>query len=452
MLKLPRQLLLHQRLASHPLVDPAAEVRAGLATLDDDDWAGRSVAVALGSRGIDRIALIGRTVVGWLRERGAEPFVLPAMGSHGGGTPEGQIDLLASYGITEASIGAPIRAGMETRELGVTPFGFPVRTSAVALDADGVILVNRVKPHTDFAGVTLGSGLLKMCGIGLGKADGAFACHLAASRHGHEAVIRAVARIAIAKLPRLYGVALVEDGTHRLARTAVLRGEAFEDQERPLYEQAREWMPKLPLAEIDVLVVDEIGKDISGTGMDTNITGRGVDLTPMANRHANVRAIYARGLTEASHGNAIGIGLADVVSSRLVAQMDPVITYTNALSAMTSAPPRISINFPTDAACVRAALRIAGVEPEVARILRIRNTLALDRIVASEACHEVIAAGGAIAPVDVAVDATEWRFDAEGNFDPATDLIALDRERGGAVVGQAAPVHDLEVSPPSRRW
>jgi hypothetical protein len=226
----------------------------------------------------------------------------------------------------------------------------------------------------------------------------------------------------------------------------VVRGEAFEHEERPLYEQAREWMPKLPLGEVDVLIVDEIGKDISGTGMDTNITGRGVDTAPMANRHSIVRAIYARGLTEASHGNAIGIGLADVVSSRLVAQMDPVITYTNALSALTSAPPRISINFPTDAGCLRAALRIAGVEPDVARILRIRNTLALERIVASEACHAVIAAGGAIAPVDVAVEATDWRLDAEGNFDPATDLIALDRARGGAVVGQAAPVHDRAPS------
>lgn len=446
MLKLPRQMLLHQRLASHALADPAGDVRAQLRAIEGDDWAGRSVAVALGSRGIDRIALIGRTVVNWLRDRGATPFVLPAMGSHGGGTPQGQIDLLASYGITEASIGAPIRADMETRELGTTSLGFPVRTSSVALEADAVILVNRVKPHTDFSSVDIGSGLLKMCGIGLGKAEGAFACHLAASRHGHEAVIRAVGRMVAERLPRLYGVALVEDGTHTLAHTAVVRGANFEAEEQPLFHQAREWMPKLPLPEVDVLIVDEIGKDISGTGMDTNITGRGVDTAPMANRQSNVRAIYVRGLTAASHGNAIGIGLADIVSSRLVAQMDPVITYTNALSAMTSAPARISINFPSDEACIRAALRVAGVEARQARILRIRNTLALEHLVASEACEAVLRAGEAIAAVDIVTGPTDWLLDAAGNFDPATDLLGVDRSTGGALVEQGAPAHDRASS------
>jgi hypothetical protein len=280
--------------------------------------------------------------------------------------------------------------------------------------------VNRVKPHTDFSGVELGSGLRKMSAIGLGKAEGAFACHLAASRLGFETVFREVSRVVVARFPRLYGVALVEDGTHHLARIEVLRGTEFEAREPELYAQARAWMPALPFAQCDLLVVDEIGKDFSGTGMDTNITGRGVDLRPMANRRTEVRAIYVRGLSEASHGNAIGIGLADVVSTRLVEQMDPEVTYTNALSAMTPCPGRISINFRTDEACLRAALRIAGVPADEARILRVRNTLAMAEVIASEAYLPEMEGRS---DLRVLAPPQPWGFDADGNLDARTDLL-----------------------------
>ena len=414
-------MLLAQKLVDHALADPAAEVAARLGAIEDEGWRGLEVAVGLGSRGIDRIALVAETVVGWLRARGARPFIMPAMGSHGGGTAAGQTELLASYGITEARLGVPIRAAMETGQVGTTDSGMPVHVSRVALAADAVLLVNRVKPHTDFSSATVGSGLRKMCAIGLGKVEGAAASHLAASRIGHERVIVEVARVVTARLPRLYGVALLEDGTHRLARVAVLRGGEFETGEPALYELAWQWMPALPFREIDVLVVDEIGKDISGAGMDTNIIGRGVDLLPMANRRSHIRSIYARGLTPASHGNAVGIGLADIVSSKLVSQMDPAVSYTNALSAMTPATVRVSIHFPTDEACLRAALRVAGVEPAAARILRIRNTLQVAHIVASEAC------AGALEGRDdlrVLVPPSPWTFDPDGNLDPATDLLA----------------------------
>ena len=422
MLPLPRQLLLRQRLVDRALLDPAAEIQARLAVLEGDDWAGRSIAVGIGSRGIDRIALVARTVVGWLKDRRAKPFIMPAMGSHGGGTSEGQIALLASYGITEAEVGVPIVADMATDLLGSTESGIPVHTSKVALSADGVILVNRVKPHTDFSSSEVGSGLRKMCAIGLGKESGAIASHLAASRVGHGRVIQEIARVAAATLPRLYGVALVEDGTHRLARVEVLKGHQFETEEPALYKQAWEWMPALPFPDVDLLIVDEIGKDISGAGMDTNIIGRGVDLMPMSNRRSTVRAIYARSLTPASHGNAVGIGLADVVSSRLVAQMDPRISYTNALSAMTPATVRISINFPTDEPCVRAALRVAGIESERAKILRIRNTLNVAQVVASEAYAADVSGR---TDLTVLVPASPWSFGPDGNFDAATDLFAV---------------------------
>ena len=422
MTRLPRQMLIEPRLAHCPLPDPLAELGARLAgTWSGEAWAGRRVAVGVGSRGITAIAGVVRTVVAWLRAQGAEPFVMPAMGSHGGGTPDGQRDLLESYGVTEAAVGAPIETAMEVVEIGRSPEGIDVVLSALALQADAVVLVNRVKPHTDFDSVEIGSGIRKMCAIGLGKAEGAFRCHWAASTLGHERVLRDVSAYAIARLPRLYGVALIEDGAHALARIELLRGSELAEREPPLLRLAREWMPALPFDEIDVLIVDEIGKNISGTGMDTNIVGRGVDLRPMATCRSAVRAIYVRGLTPESHGNAIGIGLADIVSTRLVEAMDPAITYTNAVSAMTPATARISINFPTDAQCLRAALRVSGADPANPRIVRIRHTLALDRLVVSEAYAPIVEGRE---DLTVLVPPGDWRLDADGNFDPATDLLA----------------------------
>jgi hypothetical protein len=381
---LPRQVRLRQRLAGHALDDPAATLVQELARIAADDWRGCRVAIALGSRGIDQIAAVARMLVTWLRTHGAEPFVIPAMGSHGGATPDGQRELLASYGITSDTLGVPVRAEMDTDEVGRTIGGVTVHLSRVAREAEAVVLVNRVKPHTDFESTTLGSGLLKMAAIGLGKIEGASACHDGAARLGYETALTEVAATVLGCLPRVYGVGLVEDGTHRLARVAVLRGDEIAREEPALLQQARAWMPALPFPEVDVLIVDAIGKNISGAGMDPNIIGRGVHGERMMMCRATVRTIYARDLTPESHGNATGIGLADVVSSRLVAAMDQAITYTNALAAMKVVPVRIPFQFATDADCLRAACRLAGVHPERARLLRIRDTLALDHVIASE--------------------------------------------------------------------
>jgi hypothetical protein len=419
---LPRQLLIEPRVEHHALGDPIGALVQHLhGAWPGEAWAGRRVVVGVGSRGIDRIAEVARATVAWLRQQGAEPVVIPAMGSHGGGTAEGQRELLASYGVTEHSLDAPIDASMDVVETGQEVEGVRVVISARALNADAVVLINRVKPHTDFGSTTTGSGLVKMSAIGLGKAEGAFRCHWAAATRGHERVLKAVSRVVLSHLPRLFGVALVEDGSHRIARIETMRGGEFHDREPALLQQARHWMPAIPFAEVDVLVVDEIGKDISGTGMDTNIIGRGVDLQPMPNRRTAVSAIYVRGLTPASHGNAIGIGIADIVSSRLVEAMDEQKTYTNAVSAMTPSTARVSIHFPTDRDCLRAALRVSAADPAAPRIVRIRHTLALDRIVVSEAyAHEIEGRSD----VHVLVPPTEWRFDTTGNFDPATDLLA----------------------------
>jgi hypothetical protein len=404
---LPQQVRLRQRLAGHALDDAGATLVHDLARIADDGWQGCRVGIGLGSRGIDQIAAVAGALVAWLREHGAEPFVIPAMGSHGGATPDGQRELLASYGITSETLGVPVHAEMDTDDVGRTASGIPVRISRVARGADAVVLVNRIKPHTDFESTTLGSGLLKMAAIGLGKIDGASTCHEGASRFGYETAITEVAAGVLGCLPRVYGVGLVEDGTHRLARIAVLRGQEIAREEPALLQQARAWMPALPFSDVDVLIVDAIGKNISGAGMDPNIIGRGVHGERMLMCRATVRAIYARDLTPESHGNATGIGLADVVSSRLVAAMDQAITYTNALAAMKVVPVRIPFQFATDADCLAAACRLAGVRPERARLLRIRDTLALEHVIASDAYLEEI---GERDDLEVVAPPAPWSF------------------------------------------
>jgi hypothetical protein len=421
MTTLPPQMLVEAQLPSHRLTDPAGETRARLGSQLDAAWSGRRVAVAAGSRGIDRYAEVVAAVVAGLRAAGADPFVIPAMGSHGGGTGPGQVEVLETLGITEATAGAPIVSNVETVELSRDAQGFRVLTAKDALDADAVVLVNRVKPHTDFASPTFGSGLQKMSAIGLGKIEGAFECHKAASRHGHERVIREAARVVIGRLPILLGVALVEDAHHQLAHVEVLAGPEFASREPALLRQAREWMPSLPFAEIDVLVLDEIGKNVSGAGMDTNIVGRGVDGRPREDRQTTVRSLYVRGLTPETHGNAVGMGLADVVRTRLVRQMDSTSTYTNALSAMTPAMVRTPMHFESDAECLRAALRMSGAADDSARIVRVRNTLALDRLVVSRALVREV---GERADLRVVGPEKDWSFDAQGDLAPAADLLA----------------------------
>jgi hypothetical protein len=422
MISLPPQLLVEAQWERHALADPASETATRLdLALSGFDWKGRRFAVAVGSRGIDKIDVVARAAVNWLKSRGAAPFVIPAMGSHGGSTPEGQKDVLASLGVTEQSVGAPIDPSLETIELGRTPGGVRVLTSRVAFEADATLIINRVKPHTDFVSEEIGSGLRKMCVIGLGKADGAFESHRAVSRLGYHTVLKEVSGVVLDKYPALFGLALVEDGYHCLAHIEALHGGRIAEREPALLGMARKWMPSLPFPEIDVLIVDEMGKNISGAGMDTNIIERGFDEPPPAYK-TNVGAIYVRRLTPESHGNAIGIGMADVASSKLVSEIDKQSTYTNALSAMSPATVRIPMHFESDRECLLAAARIAGADPAKARIVRVRNTLALDRFVATENYVEEISRRKEFR---VLRDASEWRFTSEGDLDPGADLLKM---------------------------
>jgi Domain of unknown function (DUF362) len=418
----PRQLLIEADVSARPLADPAATLTAQLsAVLSPASLKGRRIAVGAGSRGIDRIPLVVATIVAFLRRHGAEPFVMPAMGNHGGATAEGQAGILEGLGITEATVGAPIRPRMDTRLVGHTPAGTPVFVAEEALAADGVILVNRVKPHTDFDSVHLGSGLVKMVAIGFGRSEGAAACHRGARRHGFEAVLPAVARVALDHVNVIAAVALVEDGHHQLATIEVMPASAIEEREVHLLAEARALMPALPFPQIDVLVIDALGKDISGAGMDTNIIGRGVDGQPRANRRSDVSTIWVRALTPASHGNAIGVGLADVVSRRLVEAMTPDDVFTNALSSMTPVTAKTPMHFASDRDCLRAAIRLSGSDAATAGIVRMRSTLALDRFLVSETYRPAIEQRR---DLHIVSEAMPLAFDAQGDFDAPADLLA----------------------------
>jgi len=356
---------------------------------------GARIAVAVGSRGITNLASIVKAVIEELKRAGARPFILPAMGSHGGATAGGQREVLATYDVTEDSMGVPIHAAMEAREVGGSPDDVPAFCSVEALQADGILVVNRIKPHTDFYG-TMGSGLLKMLVIGVGKHAGALAMHRAASRLGHERAIRSMAKTIIAHAPVLGGLAILENQFHETARVVAVPREAMETSEETLLEEARALMPLLPFEEIDLLIVDWIGKNISGSGMDPNVTNRWVQGyvggLMRENRPAPfIRRIFVRGVTPESHGNAIGIGLADVTTTRLVQAMDKWATNINALTSLTPQTAKIPIAFDTDREAIERLLTTLALEDPArqARVVRIESTLAVVEMDVSEALWAV---------------------------------------------------------------
>ena len=351
---------------------------------------GARIAVGVGSRGITNLKEIIAAILAILKAAGANPFIIPAMGSHGGATPEGQIDVLGTYGITEASMGVPIRASMEVRQIGVSEDGVPAYCSVEALEADGVVIVNRIKPHTDFGG-ELGSGIFKMAVIGLGKRTGANTMHMAASQIGYEQAIRGIARVILGTAPVICGVGILENQFHEVAQLVVIPRETIEATENKLLVEARNLMPLLPFDDIDLLIIDRIGKNISGCGMDPNVIGRSVygyasSLRAQGSFKPYLRRIFVRDLTDESHGNAIGIGLADMTTTRLVRRMDHRITYINALTAVQPQVAKIPIYFDTDREALEQAIAsLAITDGRAPTIVRIVDTLSVAHFEASEA-------------------------------------------------------------------
>jgi hypothetical protein len=373
---------------------------------------GDTVAVGAGSRGIANIAVIVGATVRYLLDLGARPFVFPAMGSHGGGTAEGQLSVLEHYGITEATMGCPLRATMEVVQVGEA-LGLPVWLDRHAAEADWIGLVNRVKPHTDFKG-SIESGLFKMMTIGLGKHQGAIQYHRANVQHGYEKVITLVGREMLGKARIGFGLGIVENGYDETAEIQAFTAADLEEGERRLLKSAREWMARLPFSSIDVLIVEKMGKNISGSGMDTNVIGRPTNPHEPFPNEPRILWIVVLELTDESYGNATGIGNADFTTRRLVDMIDMKPTLINCITACEPGMAKVPATYETDHEAVEAALSCIGLTPwEKARVVRIQNTLMLGELDVSEAYAEQVASR---ADLTIVRGATPLSFDVAGRL------------------------------------
>ncbi|CAN5734440.1 lactate racemase domain-containing protein [soil metagenome] len=378
--EIPRVALVGQRIDTPSSL---TNIRDGVCeALDAVELPSGSVAIGVGSRGVAGIGEVVAALVEALKDAGAKPFVVPAMGSHGASTAEGQAEVLAHLGMGEEELGCPVRATMETVRIGETPSGVSVYMDRNAHEADSVIVVNRVKPHTAFRG-RVESGPTKMLAIGLGKQRGAHSIHSAGWENIHKTIPEA-ARVAVESGKVVFGLATVENAHEEPCKIVAIPAGELEEAEAPLLEEAKKNLARLPFDDIDVLIVDEIGKNISGDGADPNVTGRYP--TTAASGGPSVGRMVFLGLTEETGGNANGLGMADVVTERLAGSMDRPTTYMNALTSTTPAPVKTPMVMPTDEIAISAALTMcAGVEPREARLVRIENTLKLGRIWVSEA-------------------------------------------------------------------
>ena len=406
---LPRWALVHRTLDRTEIEDVDAAVHAAIAAdaaVPGSIRPGSRVALAAGSRGIDRIDAVVAAMVREVRAAGAEVFVVPAMGSHGGATAEGQLEVLASLGMTQERLGCEIRSSMETVQLGEVDGGIPVFIDRIALqEADAIIPINRVKPHTDFTG-PVESGLLKMIAIGLGKQKGADTFHA----QGFDAFAELIPRVAafsLAQAPIPFGLALLENGYARLRRVEAVPAAAIDTRERILRDEADSYLARLPFADLDVLVLDRIGKDISGLGMDSNVVGR--YYSGPTGRGTSIQRIFLRDLTDETEGNAVGIGMADVGHQRAVARMDAPKTYMNCVTAKTPEGARVALTVGTDRQGIDLSLACClKVDPRSARIARIRDTKHLEWFLASEALLDELRARS---DCEIQGEAAPIRFD-----------------------------------------
>lgn len=392
--------------------DPAAAAQAQLEPIRDRITPGMSVAITAGSRGIHDIAVVIKAAGQWLRAAGAEPFIVPAMGSHGGATAEGQRGVLRHLGITEESMGMPIRATMETVELGRCPDGPMVHLDANAAQADAILVVNRIKAHTDFHG-EVESGLAKICAIGLGKHKGAAGIHA----YGSAGLARWVPEVAgriLATGKILGGLAIIENAFERTARVAFVDADNIAgDGEKQLFKESRQLMGSLPFDELDVLVVDELGKDKSGSGLDTNVIGRMMIRGTEEFPRPHIVNITVHDISAASEGNAVGLGLADFIPFRVLEKIDLHKMYVNAVTSGIGGVQRaqIPLAFRTDRDTIAAALQMCGrADVENARVVRIHDTLDTVHLLVSESLRDELG------DLTILGDPEPMQFDEDGNL------------------------------------
>lgn len=409
---IPRMCKVRQKFDDYEIHDVEAEVKKKLqrpGTLDRIK-PGQSIAITAGSRGIANIARITKTIVDEVKRVGGKPFIVPTMGSHGGATAQGQLEVLASYNITENTMGCPIRSSMETIQVGVSEYGKPVRIDKNATEADGIIVVGRVKPHTAFRG-RYESGLIKMIAIGLGKQFGAEICHADSFRY-MEQNITSIAKVAIEKCKIIFGVATVENAYDETRRIEAVPAEKFFDEEPALLEEAKKNMPVILFPEIDVLIVDEIGKNISGDGMDPNITG--TFCTHYASGGVTKQRTVVLDLTEETHGNAIGLGMADFSVQRAFDKMEFEKTYPNVLTSTVISVAKIPMILASDRLAIQAAIQTCNkIDYNNPRIVQIKNSLKIGEIYISESLLEEAKNNPQI---EILEEPKEMAFDENGNL------------------------------------
>jgi len=387
MIELPKMAMVEQLFNPQNVGDIRAEVIKELVRLQLQEkiTQGDTVAITAGSRGIANIQFITRTVVDELKKLGARPFIFPSMGSHGGATPEGQLNIIEQYGLTESNMGCPIRSTMEVVYLGDAADAYPIHGDKYAMEADHIVVINRIKPHTKFKG-PIESGLMKMMAIGMGKQKGAEYYHKAAIRLTPQKILETVGREVIRKCPILFGLAIVENAYDQTYLIKALVPHDIPNEEKPLLVIAKERMARLPFDQIDVLIIDQFGKNISGTGMDVNVTGRNRDILGDYITGPDVKRIFVRDLTDESEGNALGIGFADFTTTRFIQKMDRKKTYINCLTAVSPEKGAIPIYFDADREALEACLKTIGDIPtHKVRLVHIKSTLHLSRLSVSQA-------------------------------------------------------------------
>lgn len=379
----PSFALVEQTFPDNAITDVEAAVRQALTTLQPKDLQGKEIALTVGSREINNIAAAIKTLVSYLKEQGAHPFILPAMGSHGSAIAEKQVEIIQDLGVTQEAVGAPIRATMDVVLNGHTPAGIPVYTNRIAAQADGIVVIGRIKPHTSFRG-EIESGVMKMMTIGLGCQKGASTIHKSGIRHMSENIIQS-AELVMKKQKILFGVGLVENAFDKLETVACLEPETLRQEEAKLLLHAHSLMPRILLPNLDVLIVDQMGKNISGAGMDPNITMKNAPETGIISPDEPERLVVL-GLSQQSHGGATGMGVADIISRRLLDAVDYEKTYVNNFTAGMLQGCSTPVTLDSDYDAIRTAIKVLHYgDVENPRMVRIKDTLHLSRILISSA-------------------------------------------------------------------
>ena len=418
----PRMFRVRQTFDARQVNDVTSEATAQLESLalKNRIQPGQTVAITAGSRGVNHIGQITRAIVDHLKSLGAVPFIVPAMGSHGGGTAEGQTQVLEHYGITPEKMGCELRASMETVIVDRTPQGIPVHFDKHASKADHVLIVGRVKPHTGFVG-EIESGLHKMMLIGLGKHEGAKIYHRAIADYSFMEIITAVAASVISKCRVVGGLAIVENAYDETALIEAVPPARFLEREKELLKLAIQWLPRLPFTVADLLIIDQIGKNISGTGLDTNVVGRKYNDHVATDRDTvRCKRIFVRGLTEETHGNATGIGISEFTNQRTADAIDRKITAINCITGLHPTAAMIPIAYETDREAISQALHTCGlVEPPNAKVIQIKDTLHLADVLVSEKYLDELSGRNDLERLS---EPDEMAFDAHGNLRAVDDL------------------------------